>query len=87
MDFWIEGFAGQSDRDPYEELPGCRRGQDEEAKKLSFCHSNTDRGDGVVTARDRREDGCDSGAGRGEGPGMGQYLKSCLSLPEIALVR
>ena len=28
-----EGFAGQSDRDPYKQLAGCRSGQDEEAKK------------------------------------------------------
>ena len=35
VDLWIvgEGFAGQSDRDPYEQLAGCRSGQDEEAKK------------------------------------------------------
>jgi len=33
VDIWIEGFAGQSDRDPYEQLAGCRSGQDEEAKK------------------------------------------------------
>jgi hypothetical protein len=35
VDLWIvgEGFAGQSDRDPYEQLAGCRSRQDEEAKK------------------------------------------------------
>ena len=33
VDIWIEGFAGQSDRDPYEQLAGCRSRQDEEAKK------------------------------------------------------
>jgi hypothetical protein len=33
VDIWIEGFAGQSGRDPYEQLAGCRSGQDEDAKK------------------------------------------------------
>ncbi len=35
VDLWIviEGFAGQSDRDPYQQLAGCRSRQDEEAKK------------------------------------------------------
>ncbi len=33
VDIWIEGFAGQSDGDPYEQLAGCRSQQNEEAKK------------------------------------------------------
>src|SRR6266550_2634543 len=86
VDIWIEGFAGQSDRDPYEQRAGCRSRQNEEAKKKSFRHGNTDRGY-RVTARDRHEGGRDSRAGRRSGSGVGQYLKSCLSLPEIALVR
>ncbi len=64
--WWIfgsKGFAGQSDRDPYEQLAGCRSRQNEEAKKKSFRHGNTDRGY-RVTARDRHEGGRDSRAGR-----------------------
>ena len=65
VDLWIvgEGFAGQSDRDPYEQLAGCRRRQDEEAKKHRGRDGNTDPGDFIITARDRREVGCDAGAG------------------------
>lgn len=65
VDLWIvvESFVGQSDRNPCKQLAGCRSRQDEEAKRQSFRHGNTDRGDRVI-ARDRYEGGSDSGAGR-----------------------
>ena len=58
-----EDIAGESYRDPFEQLAGCRSRQDEEAKNNCGRNRNADRGDRVA-ARTRREGGCYSSAGR-----------------------